>query len=325
VIRLLLVEARRALSRGVTQILVALAVVGIVIAGVLTFALTKDVASQRAEVQAEYDQEMADCLAGSARRPATGPGATRDPRRDCEQDLEYTRSRMDRVGVRLTSLWPGFEPRPRLGNPFFHLLDSGVVMLPGLLLLLGGMVGGASLVGAEWQAGTFVTLLTWEPRRVRLFLARVAVAGVLAALIAVALLALFTLAFYPTAALKGSTAGADGAWWTTYAGVVLRLGGLTALAAMAGAGLAMIGRRTALAIFALVGYLIVGELILGNFWSAVAPWLLLRNTALLLAGDDLVIDGGSALTGALVVAGYTAAVVGVATALFRRRDFVSSG
>jgi hypothetical protein len=226
------------------------------------------------------------------------------------------------AGIRLFDLWPGFEPRPRFGSPFVYLLQAGV-MVPGLLLLVGGLVAGASLVGAEWQADSFVTLLTWEPRRVRLFLARVVVAGALAALIAVGLLALFTAALYPAAALKGSTGGTDGAWWLAYAGVVARLGGLTGLAAMAGAALAMVGRRTALAVFAPVAYLIVGEIALAAWWEAARPWLLVRNTALALAGDGLVTDGGSALSGALVVVGHTAVLVLVAAALFRRRDVPS--
>ena len=38
------------------------------------------------------------------------------------------------------------------------------------ILIVLGLVIGASSVGADWQAGTMAALLTWEPRRVRIFL-----------------------------------------------------------------------------------------------------------------------------------------------------------
>ena len=44
-----------------------------------------------------------------------------------------------------------------------------------------GLVVGASVVAVSWQTGTISTILTWEPRRLRWFAARVLMiaAGVL--------------------------------------------------------------------------------------------------------------------------------------------------
>jgi ABC-type transport system involved in multi-copper enzyme maturation permease subunit len=224
----------------------------------------------------------------------------------------------------MTLLWPGWERDRPSPNGFFDLLE-GLIMLPALLVILGGIVAGASMVGAEWQAGSFVTLLAWEPRRSRLLVARMIVSALLGFVISVALLALFTVALLPTAAVKGAPVGPGGDWWVTYAGVVLRLGGLTGLAAATGAALAMIGKRTALAVFAVFGYLIAGELIIRNFWEASRPWMLLRNVSLVLGGEDLVPDGGSVLSGLVVVGAYSAVMMVAALALFGRRDFASAG
>src|SRR4051794_28990401 len=62
--------------------------------------------------------------------------------------------------------------------------EDGILLIAGLPLLLGGVFGGASVVGAEWRAGTVTTVLTWEPRRLRLHVARVAACTALATLIA---------------------------------------------------------------------------------------------------------------------------------------------
>ena len=54
-------------------------------------------------------------------------------------------------------------------------------------LVIGAVVGGASMIGAEWRAGTFVTLLTWEPNRRRVAIAKLLACGLVATAIAVVL------------------------------------------------------------------------------------------------------------------------------------------
>jgi hypothetical protein len=120
----------------------------------------------------------------------------------------------------------------------------------------------------------------------------------------------------------GPSPGGD--WWATYLGSVLRLGGLTALAAVAGGALAMIGKRTVLAVFAVGAYLIVGEVVVRLYVSALESGLVLQNLAKALGGEDLV-PGGSAIAGTLGLVAWTAVIVAVAALLFGRRDFVSAG
>jgi hypothetical protein len=179
------------------------------------------------------------------------------------------------------------------------------------------------MVGAEWQAGSFVTLLTWEPRRGRLLAARLVVVAAVGVVLSAALLGLFTLALVPTAVMKGSAQGVDGHWWMTYAGAVLRLSGITGLAAAGGAALAMIGKRTTLAVAAVFGYLVFGEIVLRLFWAWARPWLLLRNIGLVAGGEDLIPDG-SRVVGALVVLAYAGSAIGAAFAVFSRRDFAAT-
>jgi hypothetical protein len=63
---------------------------------------------------------------------------------------------------------------------------DGMLLLALFFLVVGALVGGATVAGAEWRAGTVTALLTWEPRRVRVHLARVVACTMLAAAIAFA-------------------------------------------------------------------------------------------------------------------------------------------
>jgi ABC-2 type transport system permease protein len=332
--RLLLVELRRALARGVTRVLTLLGVLLIAVTGLLVFVLSDDVETLRAEARAEFQSRVEQCVAGQSSFSDDGEGdflsESPPPRRrgsisreECEAVYAPVLDRAERSTFRVTELWP--EARADEPSPvgFFLLLDT-VVMAPGMLLMLGGVIAGASLVGGEWQAGSFVTLLTWEPRRVRLLAARLFVTGFLGVVITVAMLALFTAALLPTAAFKGIGLTVPEGWWLSYADVVVRLGLLTGLAAACAGALAMIGRRTVLALAAVVGYVIFVELILVNLWDAISPWLVLRNVTVVLGRGDLVPDGDSLLQGLAVLSAWAGVIIVGAHVLFSRRDFAST-
>src|SRR5258706_7329996 len=87
---------------------------------------------------------------------------------------------------------------------------EGVLLIAAIPLLIGALLGGATVAGAEWRAGTISTVLTWEPRRLRLHAARAASAFVLAAVIAVVLQMLVLALNLPAAVAHGSTVGNDG-------------------------------------------------------------------------------------------------------------------
>lgn len=159
-------ELRRLLARRAGAGAGLLGVLGIDLAGVLTFLNTEDtdpvrVAARRQQVEREFQacQEQLQASGG-------GPGS-------------------------------GFRERPPEGIPdcFARVGTSGtddrrfeLVDLKGALqgvtapLVIVAWLLGASAIGADWQSRTLTTLLTWEPRRARVLATKALAAMVVAVL-----------------------------------------------------------------------------------------------------------------------------------------------
>lgn len=199
---------------------------------------------------------------------------------------------------------------------------DGLLLVAAFLLAMGGLVGGASVVGAEWRAGTVTTLLTWEPRRVRLHAARLAACAVLATVISFALQALFLASFVPAVVAHGTTAGTDGAWWASLVAAMARVSLLTGLAAVVGASLAGLGRNTTAALVAGWGWMAVGENLVRSFLPDLRPFLVGENTGVLLTWAQL--DGAgfsrAPAVAALTLAAYGVALAAAGAARFHRQD-----
>jgi hypothetical protein len=203
---------------------------------------------------------------------------------------------------------------------------DGAILIAALFLLIGGAIGGASVAGAEWRAGTITTMLTWEPRRIRLNLARTAACGIAAFVIAFALQAIFLAAFLPAVLANGTTGGAGVQWWSSLALVLARTALLTSLAAMLGVALATLGRNTAFAFAALFGWIAVVEglvrslrpgwtqYLFGENVGTVMPWKQLGNVSF---------TRGPVLALCTLVA-YTLVIVAGATIAFERRDIAGT-
>ena len=205
----------------------------------------------------------------------------------------------------------------------FHLTNLDDVFTgTSVPLVILSLVVGASFVGAEWHHGTIATTLTWESRRVPLLGGKLAAAVLGTGLAAVAVQAVLAGTLLPAAVFRGSTAGADGEWAMEVAGLALRIGALSGLAAGVGLSLATIGRNTAAALGAAFVYLYVVEQLIGNLRPGWRDWLLALNSAQIVAGPsiDAPLEERSIAVAALVVAAYAGAVFLVATALFQRRD-----
>lgn len=199
---------------------------------------------------------------------------------------------------------------------------DGILSIAALALTLGGLVGGASVVGAEWKAGTVTTVLTWEPRRGRLHASRTAAAGALAFAIALALQVVFLAAFLPAVLVHGTTEGVDGAWLAALAAAVTRIAFLTACTAIVGTALASIGRSTAFAIVVAWIWLALAEglvrglkpgwsrMLMGDSITTVLTWSPLD-------AEHQVVGPSTAL---LIVVAYVAALFGAGTLSFTRRD-----
>lgn len=162
---------------------------------------------------------------------------------------------------------------------------EGATIAVGLLAFLVG----ASAVGAEWGAGTFTSLLTFEPRRLRTLFSKAA-AVVVGAVVVVLLAQAFEVgATAATAATRGSMAGTTAhvlveALWTALRGV-----GLVAFLAVAGAAVAGITRSTAATVGILAAYLIGVEVFVVRFVPGLQRWTLATAASALLGGRATIV------------------------------------
>lgn len=269
--RLVWIEMRRALHRRVTWVLIGLAVVGVVVAGVTAF--TSSTGLELAGAQAE-----------------------------------------------------GHESPAVMRQWWVAGTGDGLLLIAAFFLAMGGLIGGASVVGAEWRAGTVTTLLTWEPRRLRLHAARLGACAVLAVVISFVLQALFLASFVPAVAAHGTTSGADGAWWASLVAAMARVSVLTGLATVVGAALATLGRNTTAALVAGWGWMAVGENMVRNFVPDLRPLLIGENTTVLLTWAQLEDQGFSRapVVALATVAAYGAALAVVSAARFHRCDIAGT-
>lgn len=301
--RLVGIEMSRALARRSIRLLIAVALVGITVTGVAVFVTSEDQpppsAAQVRQAEASRAAQVQKC------REVTAQSA--DPP-NCEQVV----------------------PPAATGDKRFQLVDvwhsngtgDSVFLATAFFLLVGAIIGGASFVGAEWRTKTVATVLTWEPRRVRLLSARLLAAAVVAFVVAVVLHGLVVAALLPTALVKGTTAGADATWLRGAVGAALRISAVAAGAAVVSGGLASIGRNTAAGIGLCFGYALVAERLLAQVRPGWQPWLLLQNAVILLTGrrlsDPNVTHGVGVAV--MVLGVYLVAVVGASVLDFARRD-----
>jgi ABC-type transport system involved in multi-copper enzyme maturation permease subunit len=299
-------ELRRVLARRMVRVLALLALAGMALAGILTFVNTEGVSSE--EIAARRQAAAARVAACDAGQAPTVDGRVLDagpppgsPQR--RQFCEFAAGRVDD---------PRFELRSLKG-----ILQGTTAPLVVVAWLIG-----ASVIGSDWQSRTLTTLLTWEPRRTRVLLTKAAACIVVASGFALLVQGLLSAALLPAAYLHGTTAGADGDWFVSVLGVLLRGTGLVAIAAAVGFSVASIGRNTAAALGIGFAYFLVIENVVGSFLEDFRRWLILGNAIVLVSGED---SGGEVFGRSVVVAAIYLTAVGVgllaaATLVFRRRD-----
>lgn len=195
----------------------------------------------------------------------------------------------------------------------------------GVLFTLSVVVG-ASFVGAEWNSGSMTTLLTWEPRRNRVLLAKliaVVVTTFVATLVVLVILVLFLL---PSAAVHGTTSGVP--WWSV-TGVWLRIGTVAAIGGAVGVGLANVMRSAAgpIATWLIFQFVASPALILWKGWlvrwlpdGVIRQFVSLANALRGSISGTPFQFGGNVLRGGLVLGAYTVALVAAGYAVFRTRD-----
>jgi hypothetical protein len=181
---------------------------------------------------------------------------------------------------------------------------------------------GASAIGAEWHSGHLTTILTWEPRRWRVMLAKI-VASVTGVVVLSLMVQVFLgVALAIDAAGSGSTDGVDASWLADSSAVAARVALLSAIFAGFGFALAAAGRNTAVALGVGFGYLVIVENLVRGLRPEWAPWLLSDNAASFLIGSsaDFPLGGRTPSESGLYLAGWALLLLLGAGGVFRARD-----
>jgi hypothetical protein len=225
---------------------------------------------------------------------------------------------VDASGVmRTTDLWLTDTMSLELGVDQRQRIATVQVLTYLLLVVLG-----ASAIGAEYRAGTVTTILTWEPRRVRLLAARIGAVALVSVGLFLLVSAVFIGGWALGASIAGSTAGADGEFWRELLAVVGRGTVLAVALPVISASLATLGRNTAAALGIWFGYLVAVEGIFATNVKATTPWMLTISSASFYGWEQINANEHTVTPGAgtLHVALYVLVVGTLAFAAFARRD-----
>ena len=283
--RLVCVESARFFGRRAVRVFGLLLVLGVVLAGSLTFALSnRDVEGATTAARAHAEQEYLGCLRENAAK-------------DCEP---YDATQID-------------------ADPRFHLeaLDD-IFRGSSVAFVMLGLALGASFVGAEWSHRTMTSLLTWEPRRVRVAAAKFAAVAGAVFFSVLAFEALLGGALVPAAVFRGTMSGVDGGWFADTIGVAMKGAILGSMGAVLGAAAALVARSSALALGIAFGWLAVGENMIRNLRPGLMRWLIGDNAVSFIAPS---LDAPrSAAGGGVVVTVYVLAGALIAMRVFVRRD-----
>jgi len=171
------------------------------------------------------------------------------------------------------------DPRFSFAHNATHLVIASVA-----LASLLGFVVGAGFIGAEWTAGTFPLLLTWEPRRLRVLFAKLTVLMATFVVVGAVSTLIILAGGWVVAATRGTTAGMTDfvrheLMWYSLRGLAL-----TALLSGAGAAIAGLTRHTSAALVGAIAYLVVVELTLRQLHPQWVRWFLTTNAGALLGG-----------------------------------------
>jgi hypothetical protein len=306
VIGLLAGELQRVLARRLVKVLALLAVLGAAVAGVVVYLRTEAVSDAEIQARTRAAQERVEqCEQGQDPRVPDGE-VGRGPRVGSPERSEFCRFVVGRVD----------DPRFKLRSL------KGIFQGTTAPLVIVGWLIGASVIGADWQTRSLSTLLTWEPRRVRVLLIKALACVAVACAFALLAQVLLGLALLPSGLIHGTTAGTGGTWTRSVLGVLGRGTALVAIASAIGFAVASIGRNTAAALGIGFAYFLVVENVVGSFLAGLRRWLVLGNAIVLVSGRNSGGDvpGRSVLAAAFYLTAVAGALMVGAVMLFRRRD-----
>ncbi len=322
-ISLLRAELRRLRSRRLVRILAVLAVLAIlIIEGRAFFVSDRNLAAAQrraaAEAQRYHDQagdfgiQVRKCEEAKARGEIP-------PDAICEPPTEQPPA-------------AAFYHDPRLHVR--KVINDGARAVAVAVTILAFIIG-ASFIGAEWNAGTVQALLFWEPRRIRVLLAK----GAALVIGMVAFAAALQLLVYGLTMLTGTTRGTtEGVTSGLQQAVLLTaLRGMVVVSfgALLGYAVAGLARVTGAALGVAFGYFVVLENLIRGLRPGWQRYLFSENiTAILLKKhnvapahakrfDDFEFERFYTLTagrGLVTLSIYLAILLGVFAVTFQRRD-----
>jgi ABC-2 type transport system permease protein len=131
------------------------------------------------------------------------------------------------------------------------------------------------------------TLLTWEPRRIRVLLVRTVVAAFVVFIFTVTAQVFFALVYRLGVAIAGTTAGVAPGMLGHATGTAFRVAIVAAVFAVVAHALATLGRSTVAAVGILFGYLVIFEGFVSNLWIGLQPRLLVRAAVVVVSHQPL--------------------------------------
>lgn len=263
--RLIRVEIRRLLCRRLFRIMLVLVLAGLaLLLGTTAYESREASAADRAQAEAQLAdarrqmppiaEQIEDC---ERQEKAEGrpPGDFQ-----CEQIQEPAAAdfMQDRV----------FRVRDEI--------DGRVVGFAAALALFAFVIG-ASFIGAEWSAGTLASLLTWEPRRLRVLLAKVLGLSTVVAIVGLIVMAAAIGGHVGVAAWRGDTTGMTDGLLMSAGLTALRGVALAIAAGLIGFAIAATARYTAAALGTGFAYFLGAEVVVRNFWEGSTRWLFTSN------------------------------------------------
>lgn len=210
--------------------------------------------------------------------------------------------------------------------------------LPIVLTLFLGVIAvliGATMIGAEWSAGSVGTQLLFEPRRSLVWVAKVAAIAA-----STAAMAAMIFAFVWLALLGAHAAWSDDALPPGFVGDLsetgLRSAAFAAVGGLAGYAVTVAVRHTVVVIGLMLAYSVIGEGLLRSFFPSVERYLVSNNAFAWIQQSHTVViypndcfDRASCrpekivvelLDAAVYFGGITAVLLAVSLLVFRTRD-----
>lgn len=310
--RLFRSELLRARSRRMVSMVIVGGLIGIVIGlGIAAFYSHKPSPAELATAQQQYEASYQRCLSGKD----LGPNQQADAQATSIEDV---------CSAAIT---------PSLNGIMLRDVELILEHISTLVILLGVLLG-ASLGGADWTSNTMGTLLTWEPRRIRVFLVRALVVAIFVVAVTLFLQVVFALVYWLASGLRGVTAMLPPHLVGDTGATMLRVSAMAVAFALVAYVLAMIGRSTVSSLGVLFGYLILFEGIVAGFRQSIEGSLLVRAATVVIGQEPILMEPRN-FTGPgvpvpivlmdvtkawVVVAVYVLALGAVSLVQFRRRD-----